>query len=128
MAGGKVTVYAEELNTYKEILLTAVQDDTEREIKGKQSETTSGDVPVSRSIVHQPVYAHIYSSMVTITFEDTFSTATVTIVNETTGETVYSEMHSSPAALSIDLNGENSGNYLIEIETDDALLIGDFNL
>lgn len=54
--------------------------------------------------------------MVTIMFEEVFSTATVTIVNETTGETVYSEMHSSPAALSIDLNGESSGNYLIEIE------------
>ncbi|WP_288860488.1 DUF3244 domain-containing protein [uncultured Bacteroides sp.] len=127
-AGSKVTINAEETNTHKEIILTVVQDGNEREIKGEQSETTSGDVPISRSIIHQPVYAYIYNGIVAVAFEEILSTVTVIIINETTGETVYSEVHSSPAALNIDLNGESTGNYLIEIETDDTYLQGIFSL
>ncbi|WP_290092922.1 DUF3244 domain-containing protein [uncultured Bacteroides sp.] len=50
------------------------------------------------------------------------------MTNESTGETVYSETCSNPAALNINLNGESTGNYLIEIEADDTLLIGVFYL
>lgn len=53
--------------------------------------------------------------------------ATITITNETTGETVYSETCSNPVTLNIDLNGEKSGEYSIEIETDDIFLEGYFN-
>ena len=45
-----------------------------------------------------------------------------------TGETVYSETCSNPVTLNIDLNGEKSGEYSIEIETDDIFLEGYFNL
>ena len=55
-------------------------------------------------------------------------TLQLSMSNESTGETVYSETHSSPAALNIDLNGESTGNYLIEIETEDTLLTGSFSL
>ena len=61
-------------------------------------------------------------------FNGDIAVVNVTITNESTGETVYSETHSSPAALNIDLNGESTGNYLIEIETEDTLLTGSFSL
>lgn len=72
--------------------------------------------------------AYLYNDVVDISFNENIAVVSVTVTNESTGETVYSETHSNPAALSIDLNGESSGNYLIEIEADDALLIGGFNL
>lgn len=128
LAGGNTTINAEGLDACKEIQLTAVQNNAEREIKGKPTKTTSGNVPVSRSIIHQPVYAYIYSSIVSVSFEATASTATVTITRESTGETVYSEVHSSPSVLNINLNGESSGSYLIEIEADGTYLQGTFSL
>lgn len=127
-AGSKVTINAEEANTHKEIILTVVQDSDEREIKGKQSETTSGDVPISRSIIHQPVYAYIYNKIISIDFNATIENATVTITRTATGETVHTEAYSNPTTLCIDLSGENSGSYLIEIEADGTLLTGEFSL
>ena len=127
LAGSEVAVNAGELNTYREIPFT-VSNSAERDAKGRKTEIDPETTPITRGITRQAVYAYIYNSMVTITFEEVFSTATVTVVNETTGETAYSEVHSNPAALNIDLNGESSGNYLIEIETDDAYLQGIFSL
>lgn len=127
LVGSEVAVNAGAFNTYREISLT-VSNSAERDVKHEKKDIDPENTPITRGIIRQAAYAYIYNSMVTIMFEEVFSTATVTIVNETTGETVYSETHSSPAALNIDLNGESSGNYLIEIEANDALLIGDFNL
>lgn len=127
LVGNEVAVNAGELNTYREIPLT-VSNSAERDVKNEKKDIDSENTPITRGIIRQAVYAYIYNSMVAITFEEVFSTATVTIVNETTGETAYSEVHSNPAALNIDLNGESSGNYLIEIETDDAYLQGIFSL
>lgn len=127
-AGSKVTINAEETNTHKEIILTVVQDGNEREIKGEQSETTSGDVPISRSIIHQPIYAYIYNKVVSIDFNVAIEKATVIITHTATGETVHTEAYSNPATLCIDLNGENSGSYLIEIEVDGTLLTGELSL
>jgi len=128
LAGGKTTVNAEVLDTHKEILLTAVQGDTEREINDKRSETTSGDVPVSRSIVLQPVYAYLYNKVVSLDFTEAFSVVNVVITNQSTGETIHSETYSNPATLCVDLNGESGSNYLIEIEADDTFLTGNFSL
>ena len=127
LAGSKEVVNAGELNTYREILLT-VSNSAGRDIKGQKTQIDSETTPITRGIIRQAVYAYIYNSIVTITFEEVFSTATVTVVNETTGETVYSEIHSSLATLSIDLNGENSSNYLIEIEVNDIYITGTFKL
>ena len=126
-AGSEVAVNAGELNTYREISLT-VSNSAERDVKGRKTEIDPETTPITRGIIRQAAYAYIYNSMVTIMFKEVFSTATVTVINETTGETLYSEIHSSPATLNIDLNGENSGNYLIEIETDDTSLQGTFSL
>lgn len=52
----------------------------------------------------------------------------VTITHTATGEIVHTESYSNPVTLSIDLYGENSGSYLIEIEADGTLLTGGFSL
>jgi len=109
----------------QEITLTVLADD-EREIKDLQPDMPS--VPITRSIVLQPVYSYLYNKVVSLDFTETFSAVNVVITNQATGETIHSETYSNPAALCIDLNGESSGNYLIEIEADETLLIGTFNL
>lgn len=119
---GNIAVYAEEANGCIKILLQeAVSDDDDVPINKEGG-------PIVRSIYMPVADAYLYNDVVNISFNESIAVVSVTITNESTGETVYSETHSNPAALSIDLNGESSGNYLIEIEADDALLIGGFNL
>ena len=84
--------------------------------------------PVVRSIYMPIVDAYLYNNVVNVSFNENIAVVNVTITNESTGETVYSETCSNPAALNINLNGESTGNYLIEIEADDTLLIGVFYL
>lgn len=109
-----------------EITLTVAKDDTRHIGHGHDIEP---DRPVTpRSIIFQPVYAYLYNDVVDISFNENNAVVSVTVTNESTGEIVYSETHSNPATLSIDLNGESSGNYLIEIEADNTCLEGNFNL
>jgi len=96
--------------------------------KDRTGSTSEEGLPIKRSIQLQIADAYLYNNVVNISFNENIGSATITVTNESTGKIVYSETHSSPATLSIDLNGESSGNYLIEIEANDALLIGYFNL
>lgn len=123
LAGSEVAVNAGELNTYRTIVLNCIG----RDIKEGQ-DINPENTPITRGVIHQPVYAYINNSMVSLTFEDVFSSATVTVIDDATGETVYSETYSNPSSLNIDLNGESSSNYLIEIEADDTFLSGSFSL
>ena len=119
---GNIAVHAEKVNDCIKIVL---------------QQTVPGDYippinkeggPVVRSIYMPIVDAYLYNNVVNVSFNGDIAVVNVTITNESTGETVYSETHSSPAALNIDLNGESTGNYLIEIETEDTLLTGSFSL
>ncbi len=119
---GNIAVHAEKVNDCIKIVL---------------QQTVPGDYippinkeggPVVRSIYMPIADAYLYNNVVNINFNGNIAVVNVTIMNESTGETVYSETHSSPAALNIDLNGESSGNYLIEIEADDTYLQGRFSL
>lgn len=127
--GSKVAICAKVLNqnTNGEIVLT-VSDDTGRDIKGQPTQISPEERPITRGIILQPAYAYIYNKVVSIDFNVTVENATVTITNTVTGETIHSEVYSNPATLSINLNGENSGSYFIEIEADGTLLTGDFSL
>ena len=90
--------------------------------------TSEEGLPIKRSIQRPVADAYLYNNVVNISFNENIAVVNVTITNESTGETVYSETHSNPAILSIDLSCESSGNYLIEIETDDTYLQGTFPL
>ena len=90
--------------------------------------TSEEGLPIKRSIQRQIADAYLYNNVVNIYFYKAIDAVNVTITNDITGETVYSETCNNPATLSIDLNSESSGNYLIEIEADDTRLDGYFSL
>ena len=99
-------------------------------IKTKDStgSTSEEGLPIKRTIQRQIADAYLYNNVVSICFNENITIANVTITNEATGETVYSETSNKPAILYIDLSGIKSGEYYIEIEADDVSLGGYFNL
>lgn len=119
---GNVLHGAEENNPVEITLQQTDDNDTKRVIDKE------GQSPIRRSIQRQIAYAYIYNKVVSINFNATIEDATVTITKTSTGETVHTEAYSNPATLRIDLNGKNSGSYLIEIEADGSLLTGEFSL
>lgn len=86
-----------------------------------------GNGPITRSIT-QTTYAYIYNNVMYIGFNKELSTVTICIIKESNGETVYIETFNAPTCTSIDLNGEDDGNYSITIEFDDTSLYGTFVL
>lgn len=114
-------------NDFKEISFTVTPNN-----KGKDNlpdnDTQSNPGPITRGIILQPVSAYLYNNVLAVTFMDAYPAASITITNEATAEIVYSETCNNQANLNIDLNGEGNGNYLIEIETDDTFLTGNFSL
>ena len=94
----------------------------------KSGSISPEDAPKTRSGISQPVCAYLYNKVVTVDFQAAFPAVTVNIINETTGETVYSELFINPVSFSIDLNGSSTGNYMIEIVSDEITLEGYFLL
>lgn len=82
----------------------------------------------ARSVSIPTAYAYLCNNIVSINFSETFSSATISITNETTGETVFSETCSNPVSFSIDLSNEEIGGYIINIKADDIILKGQFFL
>lgn len=116
------SLYAQEQNSGKEIQLES------QATKTRNGTSSEERVPIKRSIQLQPAYAYLYNNAVNIDFSETFSTVIISITNEASGDIIYSETCNNPASLSIDLNGESNGNYLIEIEAEDIYLEGSFSL
>ena len=104
------------------------QKDGDRDPSGQVGDTSPEGAPQTRSSVFLPVCAYLYNKVVTVDFQAVFSAATVNVINETTGETVYSELFTNPASFSIDLNGKYAGEYIIEIVSDEMMLEGSFKL
>lgn len=84
--------------------------------------------PIPRSILLPAANAYLYNNTVYIDFNETLPTVTITPVNESTGETVYSETCDAPTSTGISLDEESCGNYSIQIESDEAFLYGNFTL
>lgn len=113
-------------DTYLNIATESNEKNVAREIP--LSLEKPGNGPRTRGVNIQPVYAYLYNKMVNVQFTEMFSTVTVIILNETTGESAYFETYSSPSSFNIDLNKESSGEYRIEIEIGDTYLEGSFSL
>lgn len=114
------SVYAQSSNIVMEIALY-------KDIKNDNN-VDPEDMPVTRSPIFLPVHAYLYNKVVTADFQVTFSAVTVNVVNDVTGETVYSELLASPTSVSIDLNEADSGDYRLEIISDGIALEGYFPL
>lgn len=119
-----ISINAQFISGNIEIMLT--QKDGDRDPNKSVGDTSPEDAPQTRSSVFQPVYAYLYNKVVTVDFQAAFSAVTVNVLNETTGETVYSEQLINPAIFSINLNG--TGGYMIEIVSDEISLEGHFFL
>lgn len=119
---GIIVIYAEGVNNRIEIVFQQTHS------KDIDMPFNKDKGPVSRSINIPIAYAYIYNNVISINFNEDIEVATVTITNEATGEMVYSETCNSQVNLNIDLSGKDEGNYLIEIETDDTFLTGNFSL
>ena len=121
-----LSVNAQFISGSMEIMLT--QKDSDREIRGGSSDISPEDAPQTRGVIPQPVCASLYNKVVTIDFQTVFSTVTVNTTNETTGEIVFSELFINPTSLSIDLNGKDTGDYMVEIISNEISLEGHFSL
>lgn len=100
-------------------------NNTKREIPLKNFKPNK---PISRSLIPQIAYAYLYNKVVTVSFEEAMPTVTIKIIKEATGETVYSQEYMSPTAISVDLTGQDSETYSIEVASDTTSLEGEFML
>ena len=97
-------------------------DDDEREIPLDPVGSKEGG-PIARSIIIQPASAYV-----TVVFNKDLPSASITITNVSTGAVVYSEIYSMPTLITINVSAENSGEYQIEIVSDEIRLSGYFTL
>ena len=100
-----VTYAQKENNPFTEIALTQAK---------RKDPISKENTPISRSII-QTANAYLYNNTVCIDFNETLPTVTITLINESTGETVYSETCDAPTNISINLDEESCGNYSIQI-------------
>ena len=101
--------------------------DDEREIPLDPVGSKEGG-PIARSIIIQPASAYVNSDIVTVVFNKDLPSASITITNVSTGAVVYSEIYSMPTLITINVSAENSGEYQIEIVSDEIRLSGYFTL
>jgi hypothetical protein len=99
-------------------------DDDEREIPLDPVGSKEGG-PIARSII---ISAYVNSDIVTVVFNKDLPSASITITNVSTGAVVYSEIYSMPTLITINVSAENSGEYQIEIVSDEIRLSGYFTL
>ena len=125
LCNGLSTLTAQECKANVEMIALTSYPIKTKDCSGSTSEE---GLPIKRSIQLQIADAYLYNNVANISFNENIAVVNITVTNETTGETVYSETCSNPATLNIDLNDASTGNYLIEIETDDTLLAGSFSL
>jgi hypothetical protein len=100
-------------------------NNTEREIPLKNLQPNK---PISRSLIPQIAYAYLYNKVVTVSFEEAMPTVTIKIIKEATGEIVYSQEYMNPTVISVDLTGQDSETYSIEVVSDTISLEGEFML
>ena len=100
-------------------------NNTEREIPLKNLQPNK---PISRSLIPQIAYAYLYTKVVTVSFEEAMLTVTIKIIKEATGEIVYSQEYMNPTVISVDLTGQDSETYSIEVVSDTISLEGEFML
>lgn len=118
---GNTNMYAQSFCNGQEIYL---QDSKNK----KPKDWTGNGTPIRRSISFQPVHAYLYNNIINFDFEGVLSSVAISVINEITGESIYSGNYNSPNSIIIDLSAENDGCYLIRIEYDDILLAGHFVL
>ena len=114
--------------SFGNIEITLTLKDGDRDPNEPVGDISPEDAPQTRSVISQLVYASLHNKVVTVDFRAAFPAVTVNVINDTTGETVYSELFINPASFSIDLSGKGTGDYMIEITSDEITLEGHLSL
>lgn len=94
---------------------------------GRKDPSYKGKEPATRSIA-QPILAYVCNNDICINFNIPLSSATINIINEQTGKTIYEESFNDPTNININLDGESIGSYLVEIKLDGIHMFGSFEL
>lgn len=105
-----IDAFSMEMNTSQKI-----------DLKGKKMQHSHRSMPLLPT-------AFIDGSLLSINFPSVANSVTITVKNEETGEIVYSSIELNATALQIDLTGENTGKYSLEISFGETILSGDFIL
>lgn len=105
--------------------ISSAIDDDEREIPLDPLGPKEGG-PVARSIIIQPASAYLNSDIVTVVFNKEVPTASVSVINVSTGENVFLETRFSPELITLDLNAKDPGEYYLKIEMGETQLSGYF--
>lgn len=83
--------------------------------------------PAARSIIILPANAYINSDVISIVFNEEIPSVRVSVTNASTGEKVYSETHFSPELITVNLSSEETGEFILEIESANICLSGNFD-
>lgn len=110
------------------IQISLAQKDDDRDIWNQTGDVCQENIPQARSIISLPVNAFLCDGIVNVYFESSFASVSITIKNVSTGEIVCSEQLINPTNFSLDLVGQDSGEYSLEIISDDLSLEGTFCL
>lgn len=105
-----IDAFSMEMNTSQKI-----------DLKGKNVQHSHRSMPLLPT-------AFIDGSLLSINFPSAANSVTITVKNEETGEIVYSSTELNAIAIQIDLSGENTGKYSLEISFGETILSGDFIL
>lgn len=105
-----IDAFSMEMNTSQKI-----------DLKGKKMQHSHRSMPLLPT-------AFIDGMLLSINFPSVANSVTITVKNEETGEIVYSSTELNATTLQIDLTGENSGKYSLEISFGETILSGDFIL
>lgn len=98
-----------------------------RDIPFKAAHDDSGG-NIMRSATKQPAHASINEGLLSIDFDTISDNVTIIITNKDTGKTVYSNSFSTILNMSLDLNNEEAGTYLLELRIDKSIFVGEFLL
>lgn len=101
--------------------------ESERDIplRGKEDSPSEG---IMRSVKELPAQVCFTDGQLTIDFSYPVSCVTVSITNVSTGKVVYWNVYDLPGQVTIDLTGEASGKYQVELISESWSLCGDFSI
>lgn len=85
-------------------------------------------VPPTRSFYAGEPEATLNGSCIQVSFAEAVPYASIYVVNASTGEVVYAMEYACQSMMDIDLSGCQAGEYILRIETEDAVYEGSFSL
>ena len=116
---GKISI-ANESNPNEGSIVIYLTDDEREHVNDPTTQKPD------RSLSIPSASAYIYNNIVSIDFNKSSSAVIVSIIRVSTGESIYTNRYSYPTNINIDLSNTVSGEYQLQIETNNESLSGYF--